>query len=221
MQATPFNAKPVVNVARSSGESDSAGARIAVSSLTHTYRGPSGPLRVVDHVSFEVPSGGYLALTGPSGAGKSTLLSLIGGLERPQEGELLVGSDRLIKMSRRSSLHTTDQTLSGSSSSTSAFSSRSLHQRTSSWRAVSAVPPGAADGRSPRNFSTRSDSSIVKTTNHCIYREASVSASPSLVRWRTPHHLYSPTNPQETSMSARQESLSIFSNELCKSVAPP
>lgn len=42
-------------------------------------------------VDLDVPAGGHLALMGPSGAGKSTLLALIGGLDRPQGGELKVG----------------------------------------------------------------------------------------------------------------------------------
>ncbi len=74
------------------------GARVSAAGLTHTYAGPNGPLTVIDHVSFEVPSGGYLAVTGPSGAGKSTLLALLGGLEAPQRGTLKVADSELATM---------------------------------------------------------------------------------------------------------------------------
>src|SRR4051812_48806199 len=49
-----------------------------------------GPNRVVDHVSFEVPSGELVALLGPSGGGKSTVLRIIAGLEEPDAGEVVL-----------------------------------------------------------------------------------------------------------------------------------
>jgi sulfate transport system ATP-binding protein len=49
-----------------------------------------GATRVVDHVSFEVPSGELVALLGPSGGGKSTVLRMIAGLEAPDSGEVVL-----------------------------------------------------------------------------------------------------------------------------------
>ena len=67
---------------------------IAVEDLCHRYRTQAGELTILDRVSFEVESGGYVALTGPSGAGKTTLLSLLGGLDTIQSGTVRVdGTD--------------------------------------------------------------------------------------------------------------------------------
>ncbi|CAN5149933.1 ABC transporter ATP-binding protein [soil metagenome] len=64
---------------------------ITVRALRHHYRTPAGPLVVLDGLDLDVPAGGYLAVSGQSGAGKSTLLSILGGLERPKAGDVIVG----------------------------------------------------------------------------------------------------------------------------------
>ena len=49
-----------------------------------------GERAVIDDLSLAVPSGAFAVVTGPSGSGKTTLLNLMGGLERPDAGRVLV-----------------------------------------------------------------------------------------------------------------------------------
>src|SRR5829696_7266896 len=54
---------------------------------------------VLKGVNLEIPQGDFLALMGPSGSGKTTLLNLMGGLDTPSEGTVVVGGDRIDRMS--------------------------------------------------------------------------------------------------------------------------
>jgi putative ABC transport system ATP-binding protein len=50
-------------------------------------------------VSFGVEEGEFLTIFGPSGSGKSTLLHLLGGLDRPDEGEILIDGSNILRLS--------------------------------------------------------------------------------------------------------------------------
>ena len=75
-----------------------AGVAIDVRDLSHGYDTPRGWLRVLDRVTLSLPAGGYGAVTGSSGAGKTTLLAVLGGLERPDEGDVRVGGHDVARL---------------------------------------------------------------------------------------------------------------------------
>lgn len=68
-------------------------------SISRTYQDDSVPVRALSNVDFEVARGEFVSLAGPSGSGKSTLLNIIGGLDRPDEGEVEVDGVALNSLS--------------------------------------------------------------------------------------------------------------------------
>jgi putative ABC transport system ATP-binding protein len=69
--------------------------------LRKQYGSGDGLVRAVDDVDIDVARGEMLAVMGPSGCGKSTLLHLLGGLDRPTSGELLLAGRRIDRLSER------------------------------------------------------------------------------------------------------------------------
>ena len=62
--------------------------------LVKYYGSGESLVRAVDHTSLQVERGKFTAIVGRSGSGKSTLLHLIGGLDRPDEGRVIIdGTD--------------------------------------------------------------------------------------------------------------------------------
>jgi len=63
------------------------------------YEGGRGGVAALRGVSFEVEAGDFVSLMGPSGCGKSSLLHLIGGMDRPTRGRVLLGGVPLDELS--------------------------------------------------------------------------------------------------------------------------
>ena len=63
---------------------------VRCSGVTRTYQDEVVPVYALRGVDFEVTRGEFVSLAGPSGSGKSTLLNVIGGLDRPSEGQVEV-----------------------------------------------------------------------------------------------------------------------------------
>jgi lipoprotein-releasing system ATP-binding protein len=72
---------------------------LQISSLSKRYASSgTGVVEVFRDVSFEVMPGEIVALTGPSGSGKSTLLNLIGTLDNPSSGEIIIENENIFKL---------------------------------------------------------------------------------------------------------------------------
>ena len=67
--------------------------RLVVENVRKEFATPAGPLRVLHDVSFSLGPGETLAVVGTSGTGKSTLLNIIGSLEKPTAGRVVLGDD--------------------------------------------------------------------------------------------------------------------------------
>lgn len=69
---------------------------LKVSNLSKVYGKGDTQIKAIDNVSFSVEKGEFVAIVGPSGSGKSTLLHILGGVDTPTSGQVLVdGTDML------------------------------------------------------------------------------------------------------------------------------
>ena len=63
---------------------------LEVTNLTKYYGKDKALVKAVDNVSFYVNKGDFIAIVGPSGGGKSTLMHLLGGLDKPDKGKVII-----------------------------------------------------------------------------------------------------------------------------------
>jgi putative ABC transport system ATP-binding protein len=80
-------------------------ALVQVKDVHKVYPRGSERIDVLKGLDLEVPQGQFLALMGPSGSGKTTLLNVIGGLDKPSSGQVLVGGRDLTRASARELAH--------------------------------------------------------------------------------------------------------------------
>jgi NitT/TauT family transport system ATP-binding protein len=79
------------------GEAASAAEPIlVVDDVSKRFETPEGPVVAVDHISFGVAPGEFLAVIGPSGCGKSTLFNVIGGLIDQYDGRITVAGETVV-----------------------------------------------------------------------------------------------------------------------------
>lgn len=74
-------------------------ASVQVRDLSKAYQRDSQKIPVLDHLTLDIADGDFVALMGPSGSGKTTLLNLIGGIDTPTSGQLLVGGRDIARLS--------------------------------------------------------------------------------------------------------------------------
>ena len=68
--------------------------------LCKTYRQGEEDIKALDHVNIEIDQGGFVCLSAPSGGGKTTLLNAIGGLDKPDSGEVYIQGRRIDDLSK-------------------------------------------------------------------------------------------------------------------------
>ena len=68
---------------------------IQIEHLSKTYNGGSNAVKALNDVSFTLPSSGLIFILGKSGCGKTTLLNLLGGMDNPTEGDIIVNGQAL------------------------------------------------------------------------------------------------------------------------------
>ena len=76
-------------------------ALVSLKGIVQSYIRGKQRVEVLHGMDLEIRAGEFLALMGPSGSGKTTLLNLIGGIDRADEGDLLVAGKRINVLSAR------------------------------------------------------------------------------------------------------------------------
>jgi putative ABC transport system ATP-binding protein len=74
-------------------------AVITTRGITKTYNPDTIPVHALNGVDLDIEKGEFTAIVGPSGSGKTTLLNIIGGLDRPSEGKVIVGGQPIEELS--------------------------------------------------------------------------------------------------------------------------
>ena len=75
--------------------------KLEIRNLTKAF----GGVRAIDDVSLDFPSGSLSAVIGPNGAGKSTFFNLISGAFPPDQGEVLLDGQDIVRLSRSQRMH--------------------------------------------------------------------------------------------------------------------
>lgn len=71
---------------------------LTIRDLVKHYNDGGSIVKAVDHIDLEVQKGDFVAIVGKSGSGKSTLLNLIGSLDRPDSGQVIIDGKNVFRM---------------------------------------------------------------------------------------------------------------------------
>lgn len=74
---------------------------IQASRLSKVFRTGANEVRALKGISFEIKEGDFTLILGPSGSGKTTLLNILGGMDEPTSGSLIVGGRNIEHLSKR------------------------------------------------------------------------------------------------------------------------
>ncbi len=69
--------------------------KVILRDVSKIYKTGEKEYRALDHVNLNIEEGRFVVILGPSGAGKSTLLNLIGGMDNPSEGDVIVNGENI------------------------------------------------------------------------------------------------------------------------------
>lgn len=71
---------------------------IEIKNLSRGFNVGGQEVRAVDDIDLDIKEGEFVAIMGPSGSGKTTLLNLLGGLDQPTEGKILVDGENIARL---------------------------------------------------------------------------------------------------------------------------
>ncbi|MDX2445316.1 MAG: ABC transporter ATP-binding protein [Bacteroidales bacterium] len=74
---------------------------INITNLSKIYDGAGIKVKAVDNIDLRFEKGEFAAIVGPSGSGKTTLLNMLGGLDRPTSGEVVIDDQNIWELSQR------------------------------------------------------------------------------------------------------------------------
>ena len=74
---------------------------IEVNNVKKVYQMGEMEIKALDNISFSIEKGEFVVVVGPSGAGKSTILNILGGMDIPSKGQLMVDDNNISQYSSR------------------------------------------------------------------------------------------------------------------------
>lgn len=77
------------------------GSLIEFRDVVRTYGEGEALQYAVNHIDFTINKGEFVVILGQSGAGKSTVLNMLGGMDQPTSGEVIIGGERISRMNER------------------------------------------------------------------------------------------------------------------------